>query len=134
VLTERLALCCDAVDAIDFSSTAVAEAKARCSHLPQIEVRCAELPDGRQNKSFDLLVLSEIGYYFTLQSWQQIVFSLIDSLPEGATILAAHWLGHSEDHCISGDEVHEIILSHPQVQLEHAERKQRFRLDRLVRL
>jgi SAM-dependent methyltransferase len=134
VLTERLAAHCDSVYAIDFSPTASAQAQERCAHLPQIEVRCAALPDGVPAKDFDLLILSEIGYYFTAQVWQRISYALVDSIPQGATVLAAHWLGHSLDHCLTGDEVHEVLLAHPKLRVDHAERNQNMRLDRLVRL
>jgi len=134
VLTERLAAHCDAVDAIDFSPTAVEQAQARCVHLPHVEVYCAALPDGMPTNDFDLLVLSEIGYYFTPQVWQRISSTLVDFIPQGATVIAAHWLGHSQDHCILGDEVHEILLAHPKLRVEHTERSQNMRLDRLVRL
>src|SRR3984885_9153771 len=70
VLTERLAAYCDEVYAIDFSPSASAQAQARCARLPQVEVRCVALPEGTPAKNFDLLVLSEIGYYFTAQDWQ----------------------------------------------------------------
>jgi cyclopropane fatty-acyl-phospholipid synthase-like methyltransferase len=134
VLTERLASHCDEVYAIDFSPSASSQARARCAHLPQVEVRCASLPEGTPAMDFDLLVLSEIGYYFTLQDWQRISGALIDSIPQGAIVLAVHWLGHSQDHRISGDQVHEILLSHPQVRVDHSERSPNMRLDRLVRL
>ena len=134
VLTERLAAHCDAVDAIDFSTTAAAQAQARCAHLPQVEVRCAALPEGMPAKQFDLLVLSEIGYYFTAEDWREITITLIESIPQGAIVLAAHWLGHSPDHCISGDDVHEILLSHAELHVEYTERDRNMRLDRLVRL
>lgn len=134
VLTERLAAYCDEVYAIDFSLSAIAQAQVRCAHLPQVEVHCASLPEGTPDKDFDLLVLSEIGYYFTPQDWQHISTALIESIPQGATVLAAHWLGQSRDHRISGDEVHEILLSHPKLRVEHTERNPKMRLDRLVRL
>ena len=134
VLTELLANHCNAVYAIDFSPTAAAQAKTRCSHLPQVEVHCGSIVDGLPSKEFDLLVLSEIGYYFTRQEWQQLSAVLVESIPQNATVLAAHWLGFSKDHRISGDEVHEILLSHPSLQMEYAERYQARRLDRLVRL
>jgi cyclopropane fatty-acyl-phospholipid synthase-like methyltransferase len=134
VLTERLAGLCDAVDAIDFSPTASSQAQERCAHLPNVTVRCAALPDGIPADNFDLLVLSEIGYYFTTQVWRRISSALIDSISSGATVLAAHWLGSSQDHCISGDEVHEILLADIRLCLEYSERNQNMRLDRLVRL
>lgn len=134
VLTERLAAYCDEVHAIDFSLSASAQARMRCAYLRQVEVYCASFPEGRPAKDFDLLVLSEIGYYFTAQDWQRISSEMIDSIPQGAIVLAAHWLGHSRDHRISGDEVHEILLLHPKVRVEHSERGPNMRLDRLVRL
>jgi SAM-dependent methyltransferase len=134
VLTERLAAYCDEVYAIDFSPSASAQAQARCARLPQVEVRCAALPEGTPAKDFDLLVLSEIGYYFTAQDWQCVSATLINSIPQGATVLGAHWLGHSQDHRISGNEVHEILLSHASLGIEHTERHPKMRLDRLVRL
>jgi protein-L-isoaspartate O-methyltransferase len=84
VLTERLAAYCDAVYAIEFSSTASDQAQARCAHLPNVEVRCAAMPEGMPARDFDLVVLSEIGYYFTPQVWQLISSTLIDSIPHGA--------------------------------------------------
>lgn len=134
VLTERLAAYCDEVYAIDFSSFATAQALERCAHLPHVGVYCAVLPEGTPAKDFDLLVLSEIGYYFTLQDWQRISSALIDSIPQDATVLAAHWLGQSQDHRISGDEVHESLLAHAKLRVEHMERNPNMRLDRLVRL
>jgi cyclopropane fatty-acyl-phospholipid synthase-like methyltransferase len=134
VLTERLAAYCDEVYAIDFSPSASAQARSRCAHLQQVEVHCASLPEGTPAKDFDLLVLSEIGYYFTPHDWRRISTALIDFLPQGATVLAAHWLGHSQDHRISGDEVHETLISHPKVRVDHRERGPNVRLDRLVRL
>ena len=134
VLTERLAAYCDEVYAIDFSRSAVTQAQARCAHLPQVEVHCAALALGTTAEEFDLLVLSEIGYYFARHEWQRISSALIDSLAPGATVLGAHWLGHSQDHRISGDEVNDILLAHPKLRVEHRERHPDVRLDRLVRL
>jgi hypothetical protein len=134
VLTERLAAHCDEVYAIDFSPSASAQAQVRCARLPQVEVRCAALPEGTPAKDFDVLALSEIGYYFTPQDWRRVCAALINRIARGATVLAAHWLGQSQDHRMSGDEVHEILLSHTMLRIEHTERHPNMRLDRLVRL
>ena len=134
VLTRRLAEHCDSVYAIDFSSSASDQAKQRCADLANVEVRCASLHDPLPSKRFDLLVLSEIGYYFDLQDWQQISYALIEAIPSGATVLAAHWLGESKDHCLSGDEVHEVLLGHPALRLEYSELHKVMRLDRMVKL
>jgi cyclopropane fatty-acyl-phospholipid synthase-like methyltransferase len=134
VLTERLAAHCDAVHAIDFSPSACAQAVARCAHLPQVEVHCAGFPEGTPAKQFDLLILSEIGYYFTAEEWKLITTGIIDSMPRGASVLAAHWLGQSQDHRMSGDEVHAILLANRNLRVELTQRNADLRLNRLVRL
>ena len=133
VLTERLASVCNHVHAFDFSETAAARARERCASLPNVTVECASIPDVLPSATTDLLVLSEIGYYFPLAKWTALAESMIEPLRPGATVLVAHWLGYSEDHMLSGDEVHSALLELPSLALDHSERHHTFRLDRLVR-
>ncbi len=132
VLTERLAAFCDTLEAIDFSQTALERARERCAGLPHVTLRCLSLPQRMPVTGFDLLVLSEIGYYFHEPDWQRLSSELIDGAEPGTTILASHWLGHSADHRMSGDAVHAILRANPLLHLEHAERHPTFRLDRWV--
>jgi hypothetical protein len=111
LLTERLSTLCDFVEAIDFSPTAIGQAQKRCSHLRNVDIFCASISERMPVTGFDLIVLSEIGYYFAPDEWMSVSMALIDPMPKGGTLLAAHWLGDSRDHCIGGDEVHEILLS-----------------------
>jgi SAM-dependent methyltransferase len=133
VLTEKLAAFCDAVEAIDFSQTAVAQARQRCAHLPKVEISCGSLPARLPVLGFDLLVLSEIGYYFSPEEWTRISSSLVLGMEPGTTLLAAHWLGASPDHRMHGDQVHAILRADPRLKLEHEERHEGFRLDRWTR-
>jgi cyclopropane fatty-acyl-phospholipid synthase-like methyltransferase len=129
VLTERLATLTEALVAFDFSPSAAAQAAARCAHLPNVTVTCAPLDVRTDFATFDLVVLSEIGYYFTPADWHHLTARLVNSLAPGATLLAEHWLGHSSDHILSGDQVHDILLTHPGLTLQHSERHEAFRLD-----
>ncbi|WP_184222886.1 class I SAM-dependent methyltransferase [Granulicella aggregans] len=133
MLTEKLARHCDLVTAFDFSAPAALQAKTRCASLAQVDVRCASITDAF-NGEFDLLVLSEIGYYFSRRVWQAISWRLLDRLAPGAVVVAAHWLGTSEHHSISGDEVHEVLRAHPGISSTLSTRSQALRLDRFVRL
>jgi cyclopropane fatty-acyl-phospholipid synthase-like methyltransferase len=132
VLTERLATLCDKVDSCDFSITAAAAAKARCEHLPAVTVRCAALTASEPWATFDLVVLCEIGYYFTSTKWKELVETMVLAMQPGAVLLASHWLGCSNDHIQSGDTVH-MALQHPLLQLTLSERHQGFRLERWTR-
>ncbi len=134
VLTEQLARLCDAVEAIDFAPSAVAAARRRCAALPQVQITCDDLAARLPLSGFDLVVLSEIGYYFEPDIWRALSAAVVDSLPPGATLLAVHWLGHSDDHRMSGDTVHEILLALDGLRLEQAERHPGFRLERWSRL
>jgi SAM-dependent methyltransferase len=134
VLTERLAPLGDSVVAVDFSPTAVAQAQARCAHLFGVNIECTSFPERIAQGGFDLIVLSEIGYYFSAQEWATLTARAIHAMVPGATLLASHWLGHSEDHRITGDAVHEILRTNHQLKLEHSERHAAFRLDRWIRV
>lgn len=133
VLTERLARICDAVEAIDFSPTAVKRARERCAYLPNVKILCASIAERMPLEGFDLIVLSEMGYYLCLEEWGGTVARLLSPMKPGGTVLATHWLGTSADHRISGDQVHEILQANPLLCLQHSERNEGFRLDRWVR-
>jgi protein-L-isoaspartate O-methyltransferase len=133
-LTAMLATRCGHVVAIDTSATAIERAKRRCQHLANVELHVGALPDSIPNGKFDLVVFSEIGYYFDEGALPQIGNLLVDRLQIGGMFLAAHWLGTSGDHVISGDRVHEILRGIATLELQHAERHSGFRLDRWVRI
>ena len=137
-LTEKLAGICERVDACDFSPSAVAEAEARCKLLPGVSVRVGSLRHDVTFGQYDLIVLSEIGYYFSLTEWSALLAGMVDRMQPGTVLLASHWLGSSPDHVLSGDEVHGL-LAHPELKHEHGERhpdavRGGFRLDRWRRL
>ncbi len=134
VLTERLAMVCDAVEAIDFSQTALDRARNRCAHLGHVTFTCASLPERLPVAGFDLLVLSEIGYYFSETEWQRLAGEIIAAAASGTTLLACHWLGQSPDHQLSGDAVHAVLHANNLLHHEHAERHSTFRLDRWRRV
>jgi SAM-dependent methyltransferase len=133
VLTEGLAPQCESLLALDFSPTASDIARERCRHFPQVEVRCVGLEEIGSFSDFDLLVLSEIGYYFTDRKWAELTERIVEEMQPGATILAAHWTGHSADHQISGDRVHEIFMNHASLNIKLSERHEGFRLERMER-
>jgi cyclopropane fatty-acyl-phospholipid synthase-like methyltransferase len=131
VLTEGLAPFCDRLLALDFSATAVNAAQARCRRFPHIEVRCLDLDKIDSFADFDLIVLSEIGYYFTEQEWANLIERISAEMQPKSTLLAAHWTGYSEDHQMSGNRVHEIIRDNKRLSLQRGKSHAGFRLDRL---
>jgi len=134
ILTAFLAQICDQVEAIDISPTAVRRAREHCEKLTNVQIACGALPDSIPAENFDLIVFSEIGYYFSRSSLLQLGQRLISHIPQSGTFLAVHWLGHSSDHLLSGDEVHQVLESIPGMRHVQADRDTGFRLDRWERL
>lgn len=132
VLTERLAKLCLQVEACEISQTAVQRAQRRCASLPNVHIWHGSIRDA-EPQGCDLLVLCEIGYYFTENEWFHIAMRLTDALCPSATVLACHWLGTSEDHLVHGDVVHQTLQILPGLEHEYAERHANFRLDRWTR-
>ena len=110
-LTMRLARRCDHVLAIDSSPTVVARARARCQRFSNVTIEVGELPQDWPPGHFDLVVLSEIGYYFPPREWILVLERSAAALVPGGALVAVHWRGHSEDHVLHGDEVHAIAQS-----------------------
>lgn len=111
VLTEMLAQRCDHVTAVDVAAAALKAAAARVSSGATF-VRGAldePWPDG----PFDLLVLSEVGYYLDASLLTEVLHREIPRLADGATVLAAHWRHPVDDYPIGGDQVHEILGAVP---------------------
>jgi trans-aconitate methyltransferase len=133
VLTESLARFCDHLDAMDIAPTAVARSQERCRDLPNVTIWRGALPDSIPDGKLDLVVFSEIGYYFNESELERLTARLVDRLRQGGSLLAVHWLGVSSDHVLNGDRVHEIMRSSPLLAIEDERRFPSFRLDRLVR-
>jgi SAM-dependent methyltransferase len=130
VLTERLANLCDRVEALDISATAVKIARARCRGLKNVTFMRASIAHIVPPGEFDLIVFSEIGYYFDEYQLAAVAQGLVGHLINGGIFLAVHWLGVSGDHLLSGRRVHEILGRTEGLVHLHAENHHKFLLDR----
>jgi SAM-dependent methyltransferase len=131
VLTQKLAGICDAVLSIDVSPLAQNQAIDRCRDLPQVRFEIMQFPQATPTEKFDLILVSEVGYYWglaDLQTAQQRIFDLLE--PNGQLLLV-HWLPRSPDYPLTGDEVHDYFVRFVPTQLEHPQqqRTDRYRLD-----
>jgi SAM-dependent methyltransferase len=109
VLTERLAARCRHLFAMDISPTAVAMARQRCERYPNVNVVEGALPDDLPRDTFDLIMFSEIGYYFERGGLAELRDSLTDRLAKRGLLVGVHWLGTSPDHLLTGGEVHDVL-------------------------
>ena len=112
VLTEQLAARSDALHAVDVSSAAVASARERLAGAPNVRIEVADVTDGLPEGRFDLVVLSEVGYYFAPDALAGLLDGVRAALAEGGTVLACHWRHPVTDYVQGGDGVHAAIAAH----------------------
>lgn len=109
MLTERLAGRCDALVAVDLVPRAIEHTRERLSAHDHVEARVARLPAEWPAGRFDLIVLSEIGYFFSREAWDATVTCARNSLSHDGTIIACHWLRPFAERQISTRHVHAAI-------------------------
>ena len=128
-LSRRLAERCDALVAWDAAPTAVEAARARLAGTVNVDLAVGAIPGDWPSGTFDLVVLSEIGYYFRADELGDIGARVVDSLDPGGTLIAIHWLGHSADHVLHGDDVHAALAEMSGLDHTGAFRDPGFRVD-----
>jgi hypothetical protein len=119
VLTELLTTRCDHVTATDVASTALettAERLERGGRSEQVTLDRRSLDSGWPAGVFDLVVLSEVAYYFDAESLRAVLDRECPQLATGATVIAAHWRHAVEDYPLTGDEANFIIADTAELQ------------------
>ena len=117
VLTALLARHCDDLIACDVSATACERARTHVSGAEHVSIVEGVVPGWWPDGGFDLIVLSELGYYWDPDGVDALARRAAGSLLPGGTVLAVHWLGRSADHRQHGSAVHdqlELVFGAPQ--------------------
>ncbi|MFI1990522.1 SAM-dependent methyltransferase [Actinoplanes sp. NPDC020271] len=115
LLTARLAGRCDRLLAVDAVDAAVRTTAERLADRPHVTVRTARMPHDWPDESFDLIVLSELGYYFDDADLATLLDRTITSLEPGGDLVAVHWRWPVAEHARSGDEVHAALARLPEL-------------------
>lgn len=135
VLTAQLAPRCGHLLAVDVSEAALAQARARCAALPQVELRQMNLPDEFPGQPFDLILLSEVGYFWSPADLARAADRLVAGLAPGGQLLLVHWTPPVHDFPLNGDDVHEFFLAraaeHGLLRHLTGQRHKNYRLDLL---
>ncbi|MVO84927.1 methyltransferase domain-containing protein [Streptomyces sp. p1417] len=108
VLTELLAARCDRLLATDRTASAVATATRRVGGLDHVTVRRMTVPEQwpeEPGEPFDLVVLSELLYYFDTGTRTRILRASMASLAEGGHLVAVHWNHPVPEHTCTGRAV-----------------------------
>lgn len=105
-LSAELAARCDRLIVSDGSDRAVVLARERTAELRHVEVRKAWVPADWPTERFDLIVVSELGYFLSGDALAAFIAKARASLLGGGSVLACHWRRGSDDCEFDGDEVH----------------------------
>jgi hypothetical protein len=108
VLTSLLAPRCERLLATEIVPSALDRAVARLSGVDHVAFKQSAIPESWPSDSFDLVVLSEIAYYFDARTLADIAARVAQSTVPGATVVAVHWRGQT-DYPLSGDAAHRIL-------------------------
>jgi len=113
VLTEQLAERCAALLAVDISQAAVDRARTRLVGSPHVTIDRMDVGRRFPDRHFDLVLLSEVGYYFDTTTLDEVLGNIEESLGHSGILVACHWRHPVDDYPLSGDDVHAAIRRRP---------------------
>jgi SAM-dependent methyltransferase len=116
VLTEHLTRRCDHVTATDVATAALDAAHRRlveAGSRDRVTLLRRSLDEPWPATQFDLVVLSEIGYYLEAAELRTIMDREVARLAHGTVVIAAHWRHRVDDYPITGDRANDVIGATP---------------------
>ncbi len=112
-LTAELAARCDHLLASDFSPGALASARDRTAALENVRIAVHALPDEWPSSDgpFDLIVVSELGYFLDAEAMQSVAAHCDASLSENGVLVACNWRPDFDARVLSTDAVHSALAA-----------------------
>ncbi|OMH32518.1 hypothetical protein BGP79_08605 [Tersicoccus sp. Bi-70] len=128
VLTAELAPRCETLVATDVSPAALTAAASTLAEAGigvvqagqtaeaaddggTVELRRLRVPAQWPDGAFDLVVISEVGYYLTAGGLDLLAERILASLTEDGVVLLCHWRHPMTGWALDGDPVHERLRS-----------------------
>ncbi|MEH0109667.1 bifunctional PIG-L family deacetylase/class I SAM-dependent methyltransferase [Tersicoccus sp. MR15.9] len=116
VLTAELAPRCDRLVATDVSPAALAGAASTLADAGiavgeggTVDLQRLRLPEQWPEGAFDLVVVSEVGYYLTAAGLDLLADRILASLTDDGVVLLCHWRHPMTGWALDGDPVHERL-------------------------
>lgn len=131
VLTRLLASRCDRLLAIDVSQAALAQAATRCAGRG-VRFERRALPDDMPAGPFDLVVLSEVGYYWSGEALAAARTAIGRQTRAGGHLLLVHYTG-ATNYPLTAHDVHSAFGADPAWERITAVSRASYRLDLLGR-
>ena len=117
IFSQQLAERCQHLVCIDANERAVSLAQQRLNAADHVTILQKQLPDDFPEDQYDLIVISEIGYYLSKDELLKLIDLCQINLTENAVILLCHWRYPIDGFELNGEKVHslfkqEMRLSH----------------------
>ncbi|MFJ2618443.1 PIG-L family deacetylase [Glutamicibacter sp. NPDC087344] len=111
IQTSALAERCSSLRAIDSSRTALEQAQRETARFEHVQLEQRLLPGEWPQVdpgTMDLVVISEIGYFFAADELEEMLGLCASALAPGGELLLCHWLHPIEGWPLNGQAVHRI--------------------------
>lgn len=108
-LSALLAQRCESLLCQDINGKAVDLARQRLDGVANARVEQGHMVQDWPEGSFDLIVLSEVGYFLDAAEWHQVIANTMRSLSPTGGVLACHWLHPIEGCSQNGRDVHAAL-------------------------
>ena len=131
VLTAQIAERCQRLFAVDVNDRALNQARERCRNLSNVRLGKMRIPHEFPDENFDLIVVSEVGYYLNVEDWKRAQTKIVSHLESGGSVVLVHWTHFVADYPQTGDAVHDSFAgwSAGELKLLDSSRTDDYRLD-----
>ncbi|MFD2287056.1 methyltransferase domain-containing protein [Pedobacter petrophilus] len=111
VLTKMLSKKCDHLISMDISETALQKARDRMEGDPGVSFINGGIPTDYPPQNFNLIVMSEVGYYLSKDDLLRTRELIFDTLEVDGILALVHWTHFVADYPLTGDEVHNCFAN-----------------------
>ena len=130
VLTEKLGSRCDRVLGIDIAEAALVRARLRCRGQAGVRFERSELPMRAPDGPFDLIILSEVLYYFDALQIDTIARQIVAQTTPETIFALVHWLGPTPDYPLTGEAATAAFeAAMPELRAVYRRRTPQYRID-----
>ncbi|MGB3681593.1 MAG: SAM-dependent methyltransferase [Rubrobacteraceae bacterium] len=131
IFTGMLAPYCGELLALDTSERAIEIARERLSGYDNVRIERRTIPEETPEGPFDLIVASEVLYYLPREVVLEALRRFEEVLETGGALLAVHWRKETRTYPMQGDEVHELLVEHSNLESTQTIVEPEYRLDLL---
>ena len=111
VLTQMLAPKCKQLLSVDAAEAPLIKARERLKSYPMVSIQKMAVPNQFPQGKFDLVLMSEVGYYLAMPDLIRLQEMILKQLKPGGNLLLVHWTPFVPDYPLTGDEVHEAFFN-----------------------